>query len=79
MKTVRYVAKMGSWVQNLNYPITRNFDKKATAIAYIKRALKIYPYVKIYLIKITKGNVTSTETWKTVRNKRGGLAIRKVK
>ena len=76
---IRYVAKMDSWVQNNNYPVTKSFDKKETAMVYVKRALRIYPYVKIYLTKTKDDKVVKTETWKMVRNKRGGLSPRKVK
>lgn len=75
---MRYIAKMDSWVQNNNYPPTKSFDKKETAMVYVKRALRIYPYVKIKLTKTKDDKIVKTETWKTVRNKRGGLSIRKV-
>jgi len=75
---MRYIAKMDSYVYDHNYPITKNFDKKATAIVYIKRALGIYPYVRIKLIKMIGGKAVKTEAWRMVRNKRGNLSIRKV-
>lgn len=81
-----YVAKMNSYVHNHNYPIRKYFDKKSTAITYVKRALRIYPYVVITLVKLKSvgyGKVLKsyykTETWKMVRNKRGGLSPRMVK
>jgi len=75
-KNISYMTKMDSYVYNRNYPVTKNFEKKSTAVAFIKRALKIYPYVKIILYK-EKGNVMKpVETWKMARNKRGGLSPR---
>lgn len=78
MKSICYTARMNSYVHNHNYPVLKMFDKKATSLEYIKRALSIYPYVEIKLTKTRDGTIVKTETWKTVRNKRLGLSIRKV-
>ena len=73
-KNIRYMTKMDSYVHNSNYPVTKNFSKKSTAIDFMKRALRIYPYVKITLYK-EKGDVFKpVEEWKMVRNKIGGLS-----
>jgi len=76
---MKYVAKMDSYVHNHNYPVTKTFFEKTSAIEYIKRALKIYPYVKITLFKNTEKTIKIDGIWKMVRNKRGGLSPRKVK
>lgn len=75
---ISYSAKMNSYVHNHNYPITKKFWKKSLAITYIKRALRLYPYVKIKLASYD-GKSFKFETWKMVKNKRGGLSPRKVK
>jgi hypothetical protein len=33
----RYIAKMNSYVHNHNYPVNKHFNKKSTAVEYIKR------------------------------------------
>ena len=75
-KNIMYMTKMDAYVHNKDYPITKNFTKKSTAVTFIKRALKIYPYVKIKLYKGDKNVFKPLEEWKMVRNKRGGLSPR---
>ena len=59
-----YVAKMNSWVHSSEYPITKTTRTKKAAIEYMKRALSIYPYVKITLYKYpTNGEQTKIKTY----------------
>jgi hypothetical protein len=50
---MKYEARMSSWVHEPDYPISKGFNQKVTAMQYIRRALNIYPYVKITLYKCT--------------------------
>jgi len=62
---MKYVARMNSWVHSGSYPITNTFLKKSNAVKYIKRALAIYPYVKITLYKYTNdGKSSVVKTYK---------------
>jgi len=61
---MRYLAKMNTWTHDRDYPISKTFMKKKTAMAYIKRALKIYPYAKITLYSYTNdGKQKSQKTY----------------
>lgn len=74
-----HTVRMDAYVHNHNYPISKLFNKKVNAVEYIKRALKLYPYVRIILYSYSKsGTRLKKEKWKMVRNKRGGLSPRKV-
>lgn len=50
---MKYEVRMSSWVHAPDYPMSKRFEQKATAMKYIRRALNIYPYVKITLYKHT--------------------------
>ena len=56
IKMTMYVARMNSWVHDNNYPVSKTFRGKKPALDYIKKALAIYPYVKITLYKYAGGS-----------------------
>lgn len=58
---MKYLAKMNGWTHDRDYPISKTFIKKKTAMAYIKRALNIYPYAKITLYKYTNDGKQSVD------------------
>jgi len=72
---LKWKTYMNEYVYNHNYPTRKSFQKKSTAVDFIKRALRLYPYVKIDLYHFDGKQFVPYEVWKTKRNKRGTLSI----